>query len=76
MTTFPIDLSAYKRISLDVSNPTLTNEQKTGFLQYDVAVRDLVMACGSFVLARLAEVRAESPEHSAAPTQTLRTNAV
>lgn len=31
---------------------------------FDVAVRDLVMACGSFVLARLSEVR----EHSGVPS--------
>jgi uncharacterized membrane protein YphA (DoxX/SURF4 family) len=28
---------------------------------FDVAVRDLVMACGAFVLARLSEVRQEQP---------------
>ena len=31
---------------------------------FDVAVRDLVMACGAFVLARLSEVREESPVYS------------
>lgn len=30
---------------------------------FDVAVRDLVMACGAYTLARLAEVRAEGSEH-------------
>ena len=30
----------------------------------DVAVRDLVMACGAFVLARLSEVRQESPAYA------------
>lgn len=32
---------------------------------FDVAVRDLVMACGAFVLARLSEVRAEATDRSA-----------
>jgi uncharacterized membrane protein YphA (DoxX/SURF4 family) len=32
----------------------------------DVAVRDLVMACGAFVLARLSEVRQEDPVHAGA----------
>ena len=32
---------------------------------FDVAVRDLVMACGAFTLARLSEARAESPSLSA-----------
>jgi uncharacterized membrane protein YphA (DoxX/SURF4 family) len=32
---------------------------------FDVAVRDLVMACGAFTLARLSEVRAEAPSLSA-----------
>lgn len=36
----------------------------TGGRYFDVAVRDLVMACGSFALARLSEVR----EHAAAPS--------
>jgi uncharacterized membrane protein YphA (DoxX/SURF4 family) len=37
---------------------------------FDVAVRDLVMACGAFVLARLAEVRegATSPAASRVPS--------
>ena len=30
---------------------------------FDVAVRDLVMACGAYTLARLAELRAESAQH-------------
>jgi len=34
---------------------------------FDVAVRDLVMACGSFVLARLSEVRAGAAAPSALP---------
>lgn len=32
---------------------------------FDVAVRDLVMACGAFVLARLSEVREEVPARAA-----------
>jgi uncharacterized membrane protein YphA (DoxX/SURF4 family) len=37
---------------------------------FDVAVRDLVMACGAFALARLSEVRAtnESPTRSHVPS--------
>lgn len=31
---------------------------------FDVAVRDLVMACGAFVLARLSEVRQADPSYS------------
>ena len=37
---------------------------------FDVAVRDLVMACGAFVLARLSEVREPSPALSALRTKT------
>jgi uncharacterized membrane protein YphA (DoxX/SURF4 family) len=36
----------------------------TGGQYLDVAVRDLVMACGAFTLARLSEVREESPAFS------------
>lgn len=32
---------------------------------FDVAVRDLVMACGAFTLAKLAEVRGEMPAYAA-----------
>lgn len=32
---------------------------------FDVAVRDLVMACGAFVLGRLSEVREQDAVHSA-----------
>lgn len=35
---------------------------------FDVAVRDLVMALGAFALARLSEVRAESPAAERAPS--------
>lgn len=31
---------------------------------FDVAVRDLVMACGAFVLAQLSEVRQENPAYA------------
>ena len=31
---------------------------------FDIAVRDLVMACGAFALARLSEVRQEDPVYS------------
>lgn len=31
---------------------------------FDVAVRDLVMACGAFTLAKLAEVRGEAPAYA------------
>lgn len=41
---------------------------------FDVAVRDLVMACGAFVLARLSEVREEAPAHSAKRIGSLRTD--
>ncbi|HET7706429.1 MAG TPA: DoxX family membrane protein [Thermoanaerobaculia bacterium] len=40
---------------------------------FDVAVRDLVMACGAFTLAKLAEVRAEAPSYAAQRSAALRT---
>ena len=43
MTKFPIDLNAYKRISLDVSNPTLTNEQKTSLKDNIQLCRDAIV---------------------------------
>lgn len=43
---------------------------------FDVAVRDLVMACGAFVLARLSEVREQSPAHSTRPVSSLRADPV
>jgi len=43
---------------------------------FDIAVRDLVMACGAFVLARLSEVREESSAPSVSPTGALRTTSV
>ena len=42
---------------------------------FDVAVRDLVMACGAFVLARLSEVREETPVPASSPQRALRTTA-
>jgi uncharacterized membrane protein YphA (DoxX/SURF4 family) len=41
---------------------------------FDVAVRDLVMACGAFVLARLSEVRQEHPASSTQRVRSLRTD--
>ncbi|MBD0269832.1 MAG: transketolase [Cyanobacteria bacterium Co-bin8] len=38
MTSFPIDLGAYQRISLDASNPTLTDEQRN-------ALKDNIQLC-------------------------------
>jgi uncharacterized membrane protein YphA (DoxX/SURF4 family) len=43
---------------------------------FDVAVRDLVMACGAFVLARLSEVREGSPVLSANRVPSLRADSV
>lgn len=40
---------------------------------FDVAVRDLVMACGAFTLAKLAEVRAEAPAYAGQRSAALRT---
>ena len=40
---------------------------------FDVAVRDLVMACGAFVLARLSEVRQEDPAYASNRPRSLRT---
>jgi len=40
---------------------------------FDVAVRDLVMACGAFVLARLSEVRQEDALHSTSRAPSLQT---
>jgi uncharacterized membrane protein YphA (DoxX/SURF4 family) len=42
----------------------------------DVAVRDLVMACGAFVLARLSEVRQENPAYSMGRVPSLGTTAM
>ena len=42
----------------------------------DVAVRDLVMACGAFILARLSEVRQEQTVYSGSRAPALRTTVV
>lgn len=41
----------------------------------DVAVRDLVMACGAFTLARLSEIRRQSAESAGSGTSSLRAKA-
>jgi hypothetical protein len=41
---------------------------------FDVAVRDLVMACGAFVLARLSEVRQQNPAYATNRIPSLRAN--
>ena len=41
----------------------------------DVAVRDLVMACGAFVLAKLSEVRQENPAYAGNGMSLFRTTA-
>ena len=43
---------------------------------FDVAVRDLVMACGAFVLARLSEVREQSPAVATKPVSSPRADPV
>jgi len=43
MTSFPIDLGAYKRISLDASNPTLTNEQREALKANIELCRDAIV---------------------------------
>jgi uncharacterized membrane protein YphA (DoxX/SURF4 family) len=48
----------------------------TGGRYLDVAVRDLVMACGAFVLARLSEVREHATGPSGARAGGLRTSSV
>ncbi len=52
MTTFPIDLGKYKRISLDSSNPKLTAEQKAD-LQHNIQLcRDAIVFFTSTGAAR------------------------
>ncbi|MEO1133317.1 MAG: transketolase, partial [Cyanobacteria bacterium J06639_1] len=42
-TSFPIDLTAYKSLSLDASNPTLTDEQRSA-LQFNIQLcRDAIV---------------------------------
>lgn len=43
MTSFPIDLGAYKRISLDASNPTLTDEQRDALKANIQLCRDAIV---------------------------------
>ncbi|MEO0853634.1 MAG: transketolase, partial [Cyanobacteria bacterium J06648_11] len=42
-TSFPIDLTAYKSLSLDASNPTLTDDQRSA-LQFNIQLcRDAIV---------------------------------
>lgn len=43
MTSFPIDLGAYQRISLDASNPTLTDEQRNALKANVQLCRDAIV---------------------------------
>ncbi|MCY7367918.1 MAG: transketolase, partial [Chamaesiphon sp.] len=43
MTTFPIDLTKYQRISLDASKPTLTPEQKATLIANIQLCRDAIV---------------------------------
>lgn len=43
MTSFPIDLGAYQRISLDASNPTLTDEQRSAIKANIQLCRDAIV---------------------------------
>ena len=43
MTTFPIDLTTYKRISLDASKPALTAEQKADLIANIQLCRDAIV---------------------------------
>ncbi|MGF1516252.1 MAG: transketolase C-terminal domain-containing protein [Nodosilinea sp.] len=43
MTSFPIDLGAYQRISLDASNPTLTDEQRSALQANIQLCRDAIV---------------------------------
>ncbi|WP_017296628.1 transketolase C-terminal domain-containing protein [Nodosilinea nodulosa] len=43
MTSFPIDLGAYQRISLDASNPTLTDEQRSALKANVQLCRDAIV---------------------------------
>jgi transketolase len=43
MTSFPIDLGAYQRISLDASNPTLTDEQRRALKANIQLCRDAIV---------------------------------
>ncbi|MEE9338292.1 MAG: thiamine pyrophosphate-dependent enzyme, partial [Methylococcaceae bacterium] len=52
MSTFPIDLNAYQRISLDASNSTLTAEQKTALEANIQLCRDAIVFFTSTGAAR------------------------
>ncbi len=43
MTSFPIDLGAYQRISLDASNPTLTDDQRSALKANIQLCRDAIV---------------------------------
>ncbi|MBD2426120.1 transketolase C-terminal domain-containing protein [Phormidium sp. FACHB-1136] len=43
MTSFPIDLGAYQRISLDAANPTLTDEQRSALKANIQLCRDAIV---------------------------------
>ncbi|MBE9113636.1 transketolase [Nodosilinea sp. LEGE 07298] len=43
MTSFPIDLGAYQQISLDASNPTLTDEQRSALAANIQLCRDAIV---------------------------------
>ena len=43
MTTFPIDLTKYQRITLDASKPTLTAEQKATLIANIQLCRDAIV---------------------------------
>ena len=43
MTSFPIDLGAYQRISLDAANPTLTDEQRSAIKANIQLCRDAIV---------------------------------
>lgn len=43
MTSFPIDLGAYQRITLDASNPTLTDEQRSALKANIQLCRDAIV---------------------------------
>ena len=43
MNTFPIDLGAYQRITLNASNPTLTDEQRASLKANIQLCRDAIV---------------------------------
>ncbi len=50
MSTFPIDLDAYQRISLDSSNSTLTDEQRNAIKSNIQLCRDALIFLLQLVL--------------------------